>query len=122
MTPIYRRLGNSNYLVSCFGTIRTADTFKLIKPFKHYKGYLRVGLSINKKRKNFSVHRLVAKLWVRKPHRKDHNIVNHLDGNKLNNHWTNFEWTTISGNTKHAVELGLIDMDYVRNCRKNGKI
>lgn len=117
MTPIYRPF-KDKYLVSCFGTVRNKTTFQLIKPFMHYKGYLRVGLSIKGKRKNYSIHRLVATLWVRKPHRKGYNIPNHLDGDKLNNYWTNFEWTTIAGNTRHAVQMGLIDMEYVRSHKK----
>ena len=33
--------------------------------------------------------------------------VNHIDGNKLNNHINNLEWTTCSENVKHAFNIGL---------------
>src|SRR5690606_21967181 len=103
MSPIYKQYKDSNYLVSCFGTIRTIDGFKLIKAFPNHKSlersHLKVALSIRKKRKMFFVHRLVAELFVKKKRGK--NIVNHLDGNRFNNTSSNLEWTDLSGNTKH---------------------
>ena len=35
-------------------------------------------------------------------------VINHIDGIKTNNKLTNLELTTVSGNTAHAVSLGLI--------------
>lgn len=53
-----------------------------------------------------SVHRLVALTWL--PIEDSSNMwVNHKDGNKLNNHADNLEWTTISQNIQHAVDTGL---------------
>ena len=51
------------------------------------------------------VNRLVASAFVPKP--IGCNIVNHLDGNKLNNVATNLEWTDNGGNNLHAYENGL---------------
>lgn len=55
--------------------------------------------------KNIPVHRLVAKAFVPNPH--NYEVVNHLDGNKLNNKAGNLEWTTLAGNAKHANDTGL---------------
>lgn len=37
----------------------------------------------------------------------DETDVNHIDGNKKNNHISNLEWCTRSYNLKHAIDIGL---------------
>lgn len=53
------------------------------------------------------VHRAVALAWVVNPDPSKYTIVNHKDGNPLNNWWENLEWTDYSGNNYHAVNTGL---------------
>lgn len=74
---------------------------------KHIRdnGYEEVGLSKNKKRKTFLVHRLVASAFILNP--KNLPEINHKDGNKQNNLYTNLEWVTSSENQIHAIENGL---------------
>ena len=61
--------------------------------------------SVNQKRVYESVHRLVAKAFV--PNPNNFNVVNHLDSDRHNNHFTNLEWCTRSRNYHHAVETGV---------------
>ena len=69
------------------------------------KGYCRVGLMINGKLTTKKVHRLVCEMYKENPYNKGQ--VNHIDGNKLNNHIDNLEWCTAKENTKHAIDNGL---------------
>lgn len=71
---------------------------------QHMKdGYLRV--NVWSENKWLRVHRLVAEAYVPNPDNKPY--VNHKDGNKWNNHYTNLEWVTAKENVIHAFQTGL---------------
>lgn len=65
------------------------------------RGYYSVGI----RRKTYMVHRLVAQAFIPNPENKP--CVNHIDGNKLNNHVSNLEWCTVQENNLHARQTGL---------------
>lgn len=69
------------------------------------KGYVYVQLFVKDVRHNVSVHHAVASTFIPNPENKK--TVNHVDGNKQNNHVTNLEWNTQSENLKHAHATGL---------------
>ena len=63
-------------------------------------GYYEVTLKSKGKSEMFLVHRLVAQSFV--PNPNNYPEVNHIDGNRLNNVFSNLEWTTRRGNLSHA--------------------
>ena len=93
--------GFSGYKIDKDGNIYGKKGNKL-KPFKTSTNkYFYVTLfSDKKKKKNFSVHRLVALTFINNTFHKEH--VNHIDGDKLNNKVSNLEWVTREENMQHA--------------------
>ena len=97
--------GFPNYSVSDTGKIRNDITGALKKPFIAANGYYNVDLYNNGKRSKFRVHRIVGETFVDNPNGKAQ--INHIDGDKLNNHASNLEWVTASENMHHAFDIGL---------------
>lgn len=69
--------------------------------------YYTVMLYKDGKRSGVYVHRLIALAFI--PLEIGKNYINHLDGDKLNNHIDNLQWCTIEENNAHAIETGLND-------------
>ncbi|WKV24104.1 hypothetical protein PSYJYH_000069 [Bacillus phage PSYJ-YH] len=51
------------------------------------------------------IHRVVADTYIN--NKSNLPVVNHIDGNKLNNAITNLEWVTYRENNQHAIDTGL---------------
>lgn len=90
----------------------TKDGYVLNKWGKKTKGFLGDYYRTNiKPNKVMAVHRIVALTFL--PHNSDVSKldVNHIDGNKQNNHISNLEWVNRSENNLHAVKVGLAAAD-----------
>ena len=74
-----------------------------LKLTKSNAGYLQTGLCFDGKVKLWSVHRLVALLYIPNPNGLKE--VNHKDGNKTNNHVSNLEWVTRKENSLHSTQI-----------------
>lgn len=109
------------YLVSNLGNVKSIDRYVkhnygdlsrriqkgiTIKLTINSDKYYCVTLGKNGKHKTFTVHRLVAIAFLENT--LNNNIINHKDGIKTNNHYTNLEWCTTQQNTQHATENNLI--------------
>lgn len=91
--------GFDGYQISTWGNVRNKHG-QILKPYRNDKGYLKIGLMKNGKNHKKRINRLVAKAFITNPY--DLPQVNHKDGNKENNSYTNLEWTTNEINAKHA--------------------
>lgn len=95
------------YEVSWTGDIRNGNTGRILRIKTHKNGYKFCTVSVGGALKDLTIHREVAKAFCVNPHNKTQ--VNHKDGNKDNNCWSNLEWVTPEENMQHAVALGLFD-------------
>ena len=111
--------GYPDYQISNLGNVKSLARFsiisdgrgktvteKILKSSKNFDGYLIVNLYCNKKRKTYTIHRLVLTAFV--PNPKNKPTGNHKDGVKTNNFVENLEWATRSENTIHAFKTGLM--------------
>ena len=108
----YKTKNGFSYYVTKEGDVWNTETMVKLKGGVGNHGYRYVILGSGH---NVNVHRLVAHHFVPKPKdllaqglNEENLVVNHLDGNKLNNRWDNLEWTTQKGNMAHASSTGLL--------------
>ena len=68
------------------------EKLKSLKPVLGNCGYYRIGFCLNGISKMLPIHRLVAETYIPGYFKGAH--VDHIDCNKLNNHYTNLQWCT----------------------------
>ena len=93
------------YKVTSDGKVYSVRSKIFLKP-RIKEEYETLKLTVNYKRKSFSVHRLVAAAFLENDLELE--TVNHKDGNKLNNHVSNLEWCSRPDNIKHAYRTNLM--------------
>lgn len=67
-------------------------------------GYKTIRVTLNDGRKHLKAHRMIMNAWCGQ---RPDMVVNHIDGNKLNNALENLEWCTVRENNIHAYKVGL---------------
>ena len=110
------------YEISNFGNVRSVERTDSLGRFKKAKllnktinnsGYQYVSLFYNNTHIKMLIHRLVADHFIEK--KSENLVVNHKDGNKLNNCVDNLEWVSQKQNILHSWENGL---SHRNNCKK----
>ena len=91
------------YMVNQDGDVYSPKLKRLLKQKIVHSGYAVVRLAKNGKSYCTGVHRLVAIAFIHNSV-PEKNIINHKDGNKLNNNVSNLEWCTNKYNSQHFIE------------------
>ena len=88
------------YQISNFGKVFSFKSNKILKPFNDKKGYLKIELRKENRRKIYFLHRLVAMCFIENKNNLPY--VNHKDENKHNNRVENLEWCTCKYNNNYG--------------------
>ena len=91
-----------DYKISNLGIVKN---FKTV-PEKEISQRLRNGYNVVRlydgpRSQHYSIHRLIAIYFIENPDPVKFKLVDHIDGDKLNNDITNLRWTNASGNKKN---------------------
>ena len=92
--PEWVKIEGFNYSVSTDGQVRHDPSGRILKPQNSTSDYLYVNLS-NKHNVRY-VHRLVGQAFIPNPENLPQ--IDHIDGNKKNNHVSNLRWVSVSAN------------------------
>lgn len=92
-----KEIGFSNYCITEDGRVYSLISNKFLAETLMTSGYKQSHTKNDDGEwKHLSIHRAVAQMYVENPDNKP--FVNHIDENKLNNHYTNLEWVTDAEN------------------------
>jgi hypothetical protein len=116
--------GFSDYEVSENGDIRSCDREKVYKSGRRMalsgkqkllrkhpaNGFLMTDLIDDRgKRKTVYPHKVVALVFIVNEKPRLNRVVLHLDGNPMNNHYSNLKWSTVSDSIRRGFETGVRD-------------
>lgn len=95
-----------NYGISKCGKVFRLDNKRQMTPNLRGKPqYWNVRTCHNNVAKNTRLHVMLALCWVYNDDPENKLVVNHIDGNPLNNEVSNLEWCTLAQNNQHGRTL-----------------
>lgn len=94
-----------DYWILANGVVLNAR-HEVVKPWKCDKGYLKVYLYRNGKRRVKTVHRLVAENYLRNPHPRLWTVVRHKNDDRADPSLPNLEWGKQLHNVRDMIARG----------------
>lgn len=107
----------SYYYINENGDVRYYKKNNILMTHK-LNGYRRISLYHKKNKKNYLVHRLVALTFLPNDS-KDKKVVDHINGDKTNNHVSNLRWVSHSENALNTVQNGMCNFSKFSSDIKN---
>lgn len=102
------------YTIEENGAVTRIESQRVIQPsINKQTGYLYVSLWKNNIGKTYSVHRLVAQVFL--PNPQNLPVINHIDSNRINPHKDNLEWVSQADNIQHGYDFGFMTQEEVKN-------
>lgn len=95
------------YYISNYGRLYSCYYNRILNVSVDDKGYFRTTIKVGENKTSYTgIHKLEMNSF-NPISNHDVYVVNYKDGNPQNNNLNNFEWVTVSENTRHALDNGL---------------
>lgn len=119
-TPEYHKAVRLDWISERYFAYNDGSIFDSKRKFKlkfslDKDGYYLYNTTINAKRINLKIHRVIAQAFIPNPENKPQ--VNHINGIKTDNRVENLEWATAKENITHSFKNGLSSQVGERNAR-----
>lgn len=112
---MWKQIRNTIYEASDLGEIRNSKTLRILKPFINLVGnsigYMQIGLSENKKRKTYLVHRLIAETFLE--NYSNDVEVHHINGVRYDNRLVNLRCLSKYENLADRI-FGICSIDGIK--------
>ena len=112
------------FLINPSGDIYNKSKCRLMAKTINAFGYYKVHLTSENGGQNVRLHRLIALHFI--PNPRNYQVVNHIDGNRLNNDVSNLEWCSLTYNSQtENTSIKFSQIKYIKTYRvvdcENGK-
>ena len=104
-----------HYQISNYGNVRSLKKDAFLMKGAYLKGYKIISLWKNGTGKMFRVHRLVAAAFIPNPENKP--CIDHIDGDRANNHADNLRWVTYLENNNNPITKKRLSENNAKICK-----